>query len=94
MEKRLMSTTTKRKQSAAPATFDALVCELMPTAIHDKTAYGNAMEMVRRLAVVPNLNEDQKSLNVAAPSVQKCTASNRASKPYKMPRLRFSLGNI
>lgn len=31
----------------------------MPGAIHDKTAYGNALEMVRRLAVVPALNDDQ-----------------------------------
>lgn len=54
-----MSTTTKGKPKAAPTTFDALIGELMPTAIHDKAAYGNAMEMVRRLAVVPTLNEDQ-----------------------------------
>jgi HTH-type transcriptional regulator/antitoxin HigA len=54
-----MSTTTKRKPKAAPTTFDALIGELMPTAIHDKIAYGNALEMVRRLAVVPELNEDQ-----------------------------------
>ena len=54
-----MSTTTKRKPKAAPTTFDALIGELMPTAIHDKAAYGNAMEMVRRLAIVPALNEDQ-----------------------------------
>src|SRR5438105_15435432 len=60
MEKRTMSTTTKRKSKAAPTTFDALIGELMPTAIHDKAAYGNALEMVRRLAVVPALNEDQK----------------------------------
>ena len=59
MEKKIMSTTTKRKHKAAPTTFDALVCELMPTAIHDKAAYGDAMEMVRRLAVVPALNEGQ-----------------------------------
>ena len=54
-----MSTTTKRKPKAAPTTFDALIGELMPTAIHDKAAYAGAMEMVRRLAVVPELNEDQ-----------------------------------
>ena len=59
MEKKIMSTTTKRKQPTAPTTFDTLVCELMPAAIHDKAAYGNAMEMVRRLAIVPALNEDQ-----------------------------------
>ncbi len=59
MEKRTMSTTTKRNHKAAPTTFDALIAELMPTAIRDKAAYGNAMEMVRRLAVVPALNEDQ-----------------------------------
>ena len=59
MEKRIMSTTTKRKHQAVPTTFDALIGELMPTAIHDKAAYGNTMEMVRRLAVVPALNEDQ-----------------------------------
>src|SRR5437773_5858879 len=52
-EKRTMSTTTKRNHKAAPTTFDALIGELMPTAIHDKGAYGNATEMVRRLAVVP-----------------------------------------
>jgi antitoxin component HigA of HigAB toxin-antitoxin module len=54
-----MSATTKRSHKTAPATFDALVGELMPSAIHDKTAYGNAIEMVRRLAVVPALNDDQ-----------------------------------
>jgi HTH-type transcriptional regulator/antitoxin HigA len=59
MEKGTMSATTKRNQKAAPTTFDALIGEWMPTAIHDKTAYGNALEMVRRLAVVPALNEDQ-----------------------------------
>jgi antitoxin component HigA of HigAB toxin-antitoxin module len=59
MEKGLMSTSTRRKRKPAPATFDALIGELMPTAIHDQAAYGNAMEMVRRLAVVPDLNEDQ-----------------------------------
>ena len=59
MEKGTMSTTTKRNHNAAPTTFDALIGELMPTAIHDKAAYGNAMEMVRRLAVVPALNDDQ-----------------------------------
>lgn len=31
--------TTKRKPKAAPTTFDALIGELMPTAIHDKAAY-------------------------------------------------------
>lgn len=54
-----MSTTTKRKPKAMPTTFDALIGELMPTAIHDKVAYANAMEMVRRLAVLPELSEDQ-----------------------------------
>jgi HTH-type transcriptional regulator/antitoxin HigA len=54
-----MSTTTSRKPKAAPTTFDSLIGEWMPTAIHDKAAYGNAMEMIRRLAVVPALNEDQ-----------------------------------
>ncbi|MGI8979486.1 MAG: helix-turn-helix domain-containing protein [Pirellulaceae bacterium] len=54
-----MSTTTKQKPKAAPTTFGALIEELMPTAIHDKAGYGNAMEMVRRLAIVPALNEDQ-----------------------------------
>jgi HTH-type transcriptional regulator / antitoxin HigA len=59
MEKRLMNTTTRRKPQAAPTTFDALIGALMPTAIHDKVSYGNAMEMIRRLAVVPALNEHQ-----------------------------------
>src|SRR5580693_2429997 len=59
MEKRIMSATTKRNRQAVPATFDALIGELMPAAIHDKVAYANALEMVRRLAVVPALNEDQ-----------------------------------
>lgn len=59
MEKRTMSAVTKRSSKAAPTTFDALIGELMPTAIHDQAAYGNALEMVRRLAVVPVLNEDQ-----------------------------------
>ena len=59
MEKGIMSTTTKRMPKAAPTTFGALIGELMPSAIYDKAAYGNAMEMVRRLAVVPALNEDQ-----------------------------------
>ena len=54
-----MSTTTKRKPKAAPTTFDALIGEWMPTAIHDKAAYANALEMIRRLAIVPALNEDQ-----------------------------------
>jgi len=54
-----MSTTAKHKSIAAPTTFDALIGEWMPTAIHDKTAYRNALEMVRRLAVVPALNADQ-----------------------------------
>ncbi len=54
-----MSTTTKRKPKAAPTMFAALIGELMPTAIHDKAAYLNAMVMVRRLAVVPTLNADQ-----------------------------------
>jgi len=54
-----MTTTTKRSHKTAPNTFDALIGELMPTAIHDKAAYGNALEMVRRLAVVPELNKDQ-----------------------------------
>jgi hypothetical protein len=38
MEKRTMSTTTKRNPKAAPTTFDALIGELMPTAIHDQAA--------------------------------------------------------
>ena len=59
MEKRTMSATTKRKPKAAPTTFEALIGELMPAAIHDKAAYENTMEMVRRLGVVPALNEDQ-----------------------------------
>ena len=54
-----MSATTKLNRKAAPTTFDGLIGELMPTAIHDKAAHENAMEMVRRLAVVPALNEDQ-----------------------------------
>jgi HTH-type transcriptional regulator/antitoxin HigA len=54
-----MSITTKRNQGTAPTTFHALIGELMPTAIHDKATYRNALEMVRRLAVVPTLNEDQ-----------------------------------
>jgi HTH-type transcriptional regulator/antitoxin HigA len=59
MEKGPMSAIAKRKPIAVPTTFDALIGELMPTAIHDKVAYGNALEMIRRLAVVPELNEDQ-----------------------------------
>ena len=59
MEKGTMSTTTKLNHKAAPTTFHALIGELMPTAIHDQAAYGNALEMVRRLTVVPALNEDQ-----------------------------------
>jgi HTH-type transcriptional regulator / antitoxin HigA len=59
MEKGIMSATTKLNRKAAPTTFDALIGELMPTAIHDKAAYENAMEMIRRLAVVPVHNEDQ-----------------------------------
>jgi len=54
-----MSTTTRRSVTAAPTTFDALIGALMPTAIHDRAAYGNALEMIRRLAVVPALNADQ-----------------------------------
>ena len=59
MEKNTMSTTTTFNHKAVPTRFDALIGELMPAAIHDKAAYGNALEMVRRLAVVPALNEDQ-----------------------------------
>jgi HTH-type transcriptional regulator/antitoxin HigA len=59
MEKGIMSAATKLNRKAAPTTFDALIGELMPTAIHDKAAYENAMEMIRRLAVVPVHNEDQ-----------------------------------
>jgi HTH-type transcriptional regulator/antitoxin HigA len=54
-----MKTATKRRPKAAPTTFGALIGELMPTAIHDKTSYGNALDMIRRLAVVPVLNADQ-----------------------------------
>jgi HTH-type transcriptional regulator/antitoxin HigA len=59
-----MSITTKHSRKAAPTktvptTFDALIRECMPTAIHDKAAYDNALEMVRRLAVVAALNADQ-----------------------------------
>ena len=54
-----MRTTTKFNHQAVPTRFDALIGELMPTAIHDRVAYGNAVEMVRRLAVVPRLNTDQ-----------------------------------
>jgi HTH-type transcriptional regulator/antitoxin HigA len=54
-----MSTATKSKSKAAPTTFEALIGQLMPTAIHDKAAHGNAMQMIRRLAVIPALNEDQ-----------------------------------
>ena len=59
MEKKTMSTTTKHNRKSAPTTFDALIGEWMPAAIHDKAAYGSAMEMVRRLGVVPALNDDQ-----------------------------------
>src|SRR5262245_37807723 len=58
MEEGAMRTTSKHRKNV-PTTFDALICELMPSAIHDKVAYGNALEMVRRLATVPALNEDQ-----------------------------------
>ncbi|MBI3411559.1 MAG: helix-turn-helix domain-containing protein [Planctomycetes bacterium] len=54
-----MSTHTKLFHKAVPTTFDALIGELMPTAVHDTGAYENALEMVRRLAVVPALNADQ-----------------------------------
>lgn len=54
-----MNITTQRNRKHAPTTFGALIRELMPTAIHDKAAYSNAMEMIRRLAVVPALNADQ-----------------------------------
>jgi HTH-type transcriptional regulator / antitoxin HigA len=59
MEKGIMSTITKHKPKPVPATFDGLIGELMPAAIHDKAAYDNTMEMVRRLAVVPKLNAEQ-----------------------------------
>ena len=49
----------KHKPKAVPTTFHALIGELMSAAIHDKAAHRNAMEMVRRLAIVPVLNEDQ-----------------------------------
>lgn len=56
---RTMNTINKLNPNAVPTTFEALIGELMPTAIHDEAAYGNAMEMVRRLAVVPAFNHDQ-----------------------------------
>jgi HTH-type transcriptional regulator / antitoxin HigA len=54
-----MRTTTKRRTKAMPTRFEALIGEWMPMAIHDKVGHRNAMEMVRRLAVVPELNDDQ-----------------------------------
>lgn len=54
-----MNTITKRNGKTLPMTFNALFGELMPAAIYDKAAYENAMEMIRRLAVVPALNADQ-----------------------------------
>ena len=80
---------TKREPKAAPTTFDALIGELMPTAIHDKAAYGNALEMVRRLAVVPVLNEDQTRyldtlcVLVAAYEKNHCTVSKTKLKPLE-----------
>jgi len=42
-----------------PATYDGLIRDLMPAAIHDRAAYDNTLEMVRRLARVPHLNAEQ-----------------------------------
>ena len=55
-----MNTTTKRRRAVSlPTTFEGLVGELMPCAIHDKVAYLNAMEMVQALARVPELSAGQ-----------------------------------
>ena len=92
MEKGPMTTTARRNQKAAPTTFDALVGELMPAAIHDKAAYGYAMEMVRRLAVVPALNEDQTRyldtlcVLVAAYEKNHRTVGKAALKPHDVLR--------
>ena len=86
MEIRTMSTTTKRKRQAAPTTFDALIGELMPAAIHDKAAYGNTMEMVRRLAVVPALNEDQaRYLDTLCVLVAAYEKNHRTGKTKRQP---------
>lgn len=87
-----MTTTTKRNQNAAPTTFEALVGELMPAAILDKAAYESAMEMVRRLAVVPRLNEDRTRyldtlcVLVAAYEKDHRTVGNAKLKPHEVLR--------
>ena len=87
-----MSTTTKRNPKPVPTTFEALIGQLMPTAIHDKVAYGNAMEMIRRLAIVPALNDDQSRyldtlcVLVAAYEKDHRTVGKKKRKPLEVLR--------
>ncbi len=87
-----MSTTTKRNHKSVPTTVDALIGELVPTAIHDKVAYGNAMEMIRRLASVPTLNDDQVRyldtlcVLVAAYESEQRTVGKKKRKPLDVLR--------
>jgi HTH-type transcriptional regulator / antitoxin HigA len=88
-----MSTTANQtRKKTAPTTFDALVREWMPTAIHDKAAYNNAMEMVRRLAVVPALNADQQryldTLCVLVAAYEKQHRTIGTAKPKPLDVLR------
>jgi antitoxin component HigA of HigAB toxin-antitoxin module len=47
------------KRSTLPGDLDALVRLLVPTAIHDRAGYDNAMEMVDALTSLPKLTKDQ-----------------------------------
>src|SRR2546421_10928931 len=92
MEEGTMNATAKLNHKAAPTTFDALIGELMPTALHDHAAYGNALEMVRRLAVVPALNDDQSryldTLCVLAAAYEKNHRTVGKAKPKPLEVLR------
>lgn len=92
MEKRTMNTTIRHPRNAPPATFSELVGGLMPTAIHDKVAYENAMEMVRRLAVVPLLNDDQlrylETLTVLVADYERKRRTVGKAKPKPLKVLR------
>ena len=48
-----MKNRTKTGSNPVPDTFEELVAELCPRAIHDRIDYDNAIEMIRRLAVIP-----------------------------------------
>lgn len=54
-----MKTTRKTVDGRVPDTFEGLVGELVPSAIHDKVGHRNAMLMIDRLARVPRHSPGQ-----------------------------------